>query len=97
MPSAGRSDAPPAARNWLLAPAILVLVALVAACGGDSATVRSTSVSISEATANRDQVEGAPGVTSTVRVRFGRNIDVPASDLPLESYFEVSALSLIHI
>ena len=63
---------------WLLAPA----------CGGRSGS--AVPPNISSAQAERDAVDGAPSLTSSVRVRFDRPLKFAPRKLPLESLFELS-------
>ena len=72
---------------WYAGPVAVIFTVILAACGGSSEQVAPR---ISSAQATRDfEAEGAPGLTSTVRVRFNVAVDPPGSELPLTSYFEL--------
>ncbi|MCA9829768.1 MAG: hypothetical protein R3B97_10605 [Dehalococcoidia bacterium] len=71
----------------LLTGLVAVIGVLFASCGGGGEKIDPR---ISSAQATRD-FEGptAPGLTSTVRVRFNVAVEPPDRELPLTSYFEV--------
>ncbi len=75
------------------APAILVAAIglawlLATACGGGSGSADPPNISSAEA--ERDAVDGAPGLTSSVRVRFDRPLKFAPRKVPLESLFELA-------
>lgn len=66
----------------------LALAALLAACdgGGQPAGVPS----VKEAKAERDVIDGAAKLSSTVTVTFDRSLELAPSKVPLASHFELS-------
>lgn len=72
---------------WIAGPAAVAVMLLLAACGGSSEQVEPR---ISSAQATRDvDADGAPGLTSTVRLRLNIAVTPPDDQLPLTSYFEL--------
>ncbi len=63
-------------------------VLMLAACGGGSSDSRLPGVASAKAT--RDLVDGAPGLSSTIVVRFDRPLEFAPRKVPLASLFELS-------
>ena len=74
-------------RFALLAGALL-LTAVLSACGGDSSG--GAIPGIASAKSTRDVSDGAPGLTSTIVVRFDRPLEFAPRKVPLSSMFELS-------
>ncbi len=67
---------------------VVVLVSLaIGACGGDKKSAPAPSGGVANAT--RDTVNGVPGITSTIVVRFNRPLELVSDDVPLASHFEL--------
>jgi hypothetical protein len=83
---------PPALRSRAASLALFAIVAstLLAGCGGGNSTP-ATVPDLTSAKAIRDMVNDAPGLTSTVQVKFDRSFDPTKTLLPLASLFEIEA------